>query len=138
MPAKDLVHDLVKTALENDGWLITHDPYFMPVGKERSFIDLGAEKILAATKENQKIAVEIKSFAGESDLVAFRDALGQYLFYRAILKDFEQDRILYLAVGNTIFSDFFLEVPIKKVWELYQVNVLVFDETKQTIIKWIQ
>ncbi|MBK9490749.1 MAG: hypothetical protein IPO07_19670 [Haliscomenobacter sp.] len=44
----------------------------------------------------------------------------------------------YLAVGNAIFSDFFLEVPIKKVWELYQVNVLVFDETKQTIIKWIQ
>jgi len=63
MPAKDLVHDLVRTALEKDGWLITHDPYFMPVGKERSFIDLGAEKILAATKENQKIAVEIWQLA---------------------------------------------------------------------------
>jgi hypothetical protein len=138
MPAKDIVHDLVKNALEKDGWIITHDPYFMPVGKERTFIDLGAEKILAATKENQKIAVEIKSFAGASDLVAFRDALGQYLFYKAILNDFEQDRVLFLAVGNAIFSDFFLEAPIKKIWELYQVKVLVFDENNQNIIKWIQ
>jgi len=138
MPAKDIVHDLVINALEKEGWTITHDPYFMPVGKERTFVDLGAEKILAATKANQKIAVEIKSFAGASDLVSFRDALGQYLFYKAILNDFEQDRILYLAVGNAIFSDFFLEAPIKKIWEFYQVKVLVFDENNQNSIKWIQ
>ena len=25
--AKDLFHEAVKTALKNDGWTITHDPY---------------------------------------------------------------------------------------------------------------
>ncbi|NEO17540.1 element excision factor XisH family protein, partial [Moorena sp. SIO3E8] len=27
MSAKDQFHDLVKDALINDGWIITHDPY---------------------------------------------------------------------------------------------------------------
>ena len=26
--AKDLYHNVVKKALEDDGWIITHDPYF--------------------------------------------------------------------------------------------------------------
>ncbi|MEG3972351.1 element excision factor XisH family protein [Microcoleus sp. T2B6] len=27
MPAKDKFHELVKTALQNQDWTITHDPY---------------------------------------------------------------------------------------------------------------
>jgi hypothetical protein len=30
--AKDIYHDLVKQALKNEGWAITHDPYFLSVG----------------------------------------------------------------------------------------------------------
>lgn len=60
--AKDLFHDVVKTALIKDGWHITDDPFFMKVGGVDFFIDLGAEKIIAAERDNQKIAVEIKSF----------------------------------------------------------------------------
>ena len=33
--AKDKYHELVKQALENDGWLITHDPYKIMLGKRR-------------------------------------------------------------------------------------------------------
>jgi hypothetical protein len=29
MPAKDIFHDLVRIALENDGWVITADPLFL-------------------------------------------------------------------------------------------------------------
>lgn len=58
MAAKDIFHHLVKTALEKDGWTITHDPYRLSLlGKEMQ-IDLGAEKILiAAEKDVAKIAV---------------------------------------------------------------------------------
>jgi hypothetical protein len=42
--AKDLYHEIVKTALENEGWLITHDPYPIKIGSVRMFLDLGTVK----------------------------------------------------------------------------------------------
>jgi XisH protein len=29
--AKDIYHDIVKRALQKDGWTITHDPYKIPL-----------------------------------------------------------------------------------------------------------
>jgi XisH protein len=66
MPAKDIFHDCFKAALIKDGWHISHDPYNLKVGKKDLFIDLGAEKLLAADKGSQKIAVEIKSLVEPS------------------------------------------------------------------------
>jgi len=72
MPAKDFYHDHVKSALEAEGWKITHDPFFIRVGRRKSFIDLGAENaVIGAEKEGVKIAVEIKSFLGASDIDEF-------------------------------------------------------------------
>jgi XisH protein len=45
-------------------------------------IDLGAEKLIAAEKDNQKIAVEIKSFLRTSKITDFYNALGQFLPYK--------------------------------------------------------
>jgi len=68
MPAKDIYHEQVKSALVNDGWVVTHDPYTIAFGQRNVFVDFGAERMLAAEKGNQKIAVEIKSFQGASDI----------------------------------------------------------------------
>ena len=73
--ARDKFHKEVRVALEKEGWTITHDPYKILIGRRKGYIDLGAE-IIGAEKENQKIAVEIKSFIGVSDLDQFEDALG--------------------------------------------------------------
>ena len=73
--ARDKYHNEVRDALEKEGWIITHDPYKIMVGRRRGYIDLGAE-IIGAEKDNQLIAVEIKSFIGVSDLDQFEDALG--------------------------------------------------------------
>jgi hypothetical protein len=62
MPAKDIYHEMVKNALTKDGWTITDDPLKLIIGSRSLYVDLGAEKLIAAQKENQKIAVEIKSF----------------------------------------------------------------------------
>lgn len=62
MPAKDKFHEAVKNALVHDGWTITHDPLRLRLGKRKLFVDLGAEKLLSAEKDQQKIAVEVKSF----------------------------------------------------------------------------
>lgn len=57
--AKDLFHDAVRNALIKDGWQITEDPLFLKIGGVELYIDLGAEKLIAAERNNEKIAVEI-------------------------------------------------------------------------------
>lgn len=85
--AKDIFHEIVKEALQTEGWTITHDPLTLKLSKRNIFIDLGAEKIIAAEKDSQKIAVEIKSFIGLSPMTDFYKALGQYqLYYLALRK----------------------------------------------------
>ena len=82
--AKDFYHESVKEALINDGWIITHDPYYLILQKDTAEyeIDLGAEKLLAAEKGNDKIAIEVKSLLKPSLLHEFHSVLGQYMIYR--------------------------------------------------------
>ncbi len=77
--AKDIFHNTVKTALEKDGWMITHDPYRLRYGISDIYIDFAAEEAIAAEKEGRKIAVEVKSFASSSTISEFHTALGQFL-----------------------------------------------------------
>jgi hypothetical protein len=77
MPRKDLYHDLVKAALIKEGWTVTHDPLFIKWRGAEYFPDLGAEKIIAAEKGAEKIAVEIKSFIGASFQNDLYEALGK-------------------------------------------------------------
>jgi hypothetical protein len=76
MPARDLYHDVVKSALITDGWTIIHDPLVLRWGSRDLFVDLGAERLLAADKDDQKIAVEVKSFSGASEIDDLEKALG--------------------------------------------------------------
>ncbi len=92
MSAKDIVHDAVKQALIKDGWTITHDPLFIRIKGVQMYIDLGAER------NGEKIAIEIKSFQGESAINEFHSALGQSLNYRQALSDQDPVREVYLAI----------------------------------------
>lgn len=97
MSAKDKFHNVVKTALLNDGWLITDDPLRIPIDRiTNMFIDLAAEKLIVANRDNQKIAVEVKSFLSPSTMFDFHMAIGQFINYRYALADYEPERILYL------------------------------------------
>jgi XisH protein len=91
-----------------DQWNITADPLKLKFAdKDEVRIDLGAEKLLAAERGNQKIAVEIKSFLNESALFDYHAALGQFLNYRLVLSTLEPDRTLYLAVPLSAYEEFF-------------------------------
>lgn len=82
MPSKDIFHESVRNALQKDGWNITHDPLYIKVDDIEFFVYLGAERLLAAQKQGQQIAVEVKSFVGASEVTEFHLALGQTLNYR--------------------------------------------------------
>lgn len=67
MPAKDVFHNVVRLALERDGWVITSEQFYIKTGGAEMYIDLTAEQLIAARKNSQQIAVEIKSFLCRSD-----------------------------------------------------------------------
>src|ERR687886_1383172 len=136
MPAKDLFHNTVKTALEKDGWIITDEHLFLQVEDVDFYIDLTAERILAAEKTGKKIAVEIKSFLGASDVTEFHLALGQCLNYRAALRLTEPDRTLYLAVPVDVYTEFFSRRFIQRIIDEYQLKLLIFNPTQEEIVIW--
>jgi hypothetical protein len=107
MPAKDLYHGTVKTALIKDGWTITDEPLSLQVGERDLFIDLGAEKLLIADRGSQKIAVEVKSFISPSPVKDLENALGQYILYEDIIAQNYPERSLYLAIREEVYLTFF-------------------------------
>jgi len=136
MPARDFYHDTVRNALVKDGWTITHDPYPLKLGQKDLFIDLGAEKVIAAEKGNDKIAVEIKSFVGRSVINDAENALGQYLIYRKLLMKKEMDRVLFMAIDRETLIDVFSDELRELLTKDFEVRLLVFDKDSEEIVEW--
>lgn len=138
MPAKDLYHDTVKTALIKDGWTITKDPLTLTIGTRPALVDLGADKLFAAEKDARKIAVEIKSFLSPSPMNDLEKAIGQFLLYSDILSEQEPDRSLYLAIPiaayRGIFSEEVGQLILKRRPEF---KLLVFNPIIQEVSQWI-
>ncbi|MHC5824005.1 MAG: XisH family protein [Nostoc sp.] len=138
MSAKDVFHEVVKKALQKDGWQITHDPLSISVGGVNLSIDLAAEKLIAAEREGEKIAVEVKSFLEKSSAISeFHTALGQFINYRGALRRRQPERVLYLAEPLTTYKTFFqLDFP-KDMIEENQVKMIIYDVEQEVIFKWI-
>ncbi|MEH2276983.1 MAG: XisH family protein [Nostoc sp.] len=137
MPARDIFHNAVRQALEKEGWKITHDP--LPVSFELGdmYIDLGAEKILAAEREGEKIAVEVKSFFKTSVISEFHTALGQFINYRLALSEQEPDRTLYLAVPIDTYTSFFTIRLVQSIIKTYQLKLITYQPVTEDIVEWI-
>ena len=132
----DLFHQVVKDALLKEGWEITHDPFPIDYGDVQMQIHLGAEMLLAATKDKITIAVEIKSFVNPSAISEFHTAVGQYLNYRRALRAQEPSRVLYLAVPSQTYDEFFRLRFIQEGIEEYRIDLLVYDVEDRSIVKW--
>jgi hypothetical protein len=136
MPALDIYHNAAKQALINDGWTITHDPLHLRWGRKDMYVDLGAKRLIIAEREEQKIAVEVKSFLGVSEMQAFRDAVGQFAIYRSVLRRTYPDYVLYLAIRDVVYSSFF-EEPIGQILiEDENLKLIIFDAEKEEILQW--
>ncbi|WP_026082857.1 XisH family protein [Mastigocladopsis repens] len=138
MPAKDIFHNAVKHALEKDGWLITDDPIYLDFGGVEIYIDLGAEKIIAAEREGERIAVEVKSFIGGSAISQFHTALGQFINYRTALRQKQPERELYLAVPSTTYETFFKLELVQIVIQSQNLKLLIYEPEQEVIERWIR
>ena len=136
--AKDFYHINVRESLEKDGWVVTHDPYRISVEDIGYEIDFGAEPLLAAERNEQKIAIEVKSFLGPSTINEFHKAVGQFNDYYVALSMQDPDRILFLAVPEEVWLRFFQKQIIQKSLERIGAKMLIYNPELNTIVKWIK
>ncbi|MGG6298070.1 XisH family protein [Leptolyngbya sp. AN02str] len=134
---RDLFHQAVRRGLEKEQWYISSDPLELEWEEVKVKIDLAAERLLAAERGEEKIAVEIKSFISPSPISDFHTALGQFLNYKIMLEVNQPDRQLYLAVPldtyEIFFQSRFAQVAIKR----HHLNLIVYNPITEEIVTWI-
>ncbi|MEN0006278.1 MAG: element excision factor XisH family protein [Bacteroidota bacterium] len=136
--ARDKYHSTVVEALEKEGWIITDDPLYLDIVTTTLEVDLGAERLIAATKGSEKIAIEIKSFVGVSRIADFYKALGQFNYYFLIMEEEEPERELYLAIPEEAYKDLLKEPTNQKIISRFRLKLIIYDVHKNEIIKWIK
>jgi hypothetical protein len=134
--ARDVYHQTVKKALEKAGWQITHDPFELEYGASDYKIDLGAEGLVGAEREGQKIAVEVKSFLARSLQHQLHEAVGQYTNYRVLLAEVDPERVVYLAVTLDVFSELFELKFARLIRERTELRLIVFSPTLEEVVMW--
>ena len=138
MPRLDKYHPHVRAALEKDGWTITHDPFPLEYDDTVMSVDLAAERILAAERGTEKIAVEVKTFSKPSLVNSFHEALGQYEMYDTVLQETDPERLVYLAAPETYYQNFLSKPLGQLIIRKKKMRLIIFDEDKMTVLQWIK
>jgi len=138
MPRKDIYHDIVVEALIEDGWTITADPLTLPLDDTKVLIDLAAEKnLIEAEKGPLRIAVEIKSYLGQSVIVETQRLLGQLDIYAALLEQYDPDRELIMAIPQKFYKQLLGMPMLRKIINNKGIRKCVFDEVQKKVTAWI-
>jgi hypothetical protein len=91
---------------------------------------------MAAQKDSRKIAVEVKSFLGDSTTYEFHAAVGQFINYRIILGELEPDRMLYLAVPEDVYDTFFASRFAQTIIAQTNLKIIAYNSEEESI-RWI-
>ena len=65
-----------------------------------------------------------------------RDSLGQAWNYKVVLEESEPDRLLYLAIPEDIYEEFFTRRLARMSVTRIQLNLIVFNPAKEAIVIW--
>jgi hypothetical protein len=137
MPAKDVYHDSVKQALINDGWTILKENYELEYQGDNLYPDFAAEKSIVATRDKERILVEVKSFLGRSFIADLQATIGQYIMYKEVVEAQNLDFKLYLAIPANLYHHNFQTPLAQLMLQKTQINLLVFDPIQEVIEQWI-
>ena len=94
------------------------------------------KQLIAAEKEGEKIAVEIKSFVAVSIIYEFHLAIGQYRNYQLALLQEDPERVLYLAVPEDAYDRLFTLQFVQDALRYNEVRYLVYDIQAEVIVRW--
>jgi len=93
---------------------------------------------IAAEREGRRIAVEVKSFLGASEMDDLENALGQYGVYRVILEKRDPDRVLYLAVPDELREMLLDEPDFRDILRAFDARLIFFEPHQEKTVKWIE
>lgn len=117
---------------------VNHDPLRIRLARGKNlFVDLGAERLLAAERGVEKIAVEVKSFTRPSDMKDLEEAIGQFVLYARLLKRYYPEHNLYLAVTEDTGRTVFEEEAGQTMIEDGIISLVTFDPIEETLVRWI-
>jgi len=137
MARRDVIHDAVKNALLKDGWQITADPYRIIYKDATLEADMRADKLIAATRENHSIIVEVKSFLQPSFIHEFLAGCGQYQAYVFLLQEKQQSEVVYMAVSDEVYRNEFRSEAVQTLVKRFELQLLVVDVEQEEIWQWI-
>lgn len=137
MPARDRFHNLLRDALVREGWSITADPLTLTYGKRSLYVDIGAGQLLGASQQERRIVVEVKSFGGPSEIADLELALGQFMLYRAVLRQLDPESVLYLAIPYDPYVSIFEDPLGMLLIEEDGIRLIVFDSITGELVKWV-
>ncbi|WP_237671413.1 XisH family protein [Allocoleopsis franciscana] len=127
----------MRFALVKDGWEILTEDYTLEYGGDRLYVDIAAEKSIAAEKQGQRILVEVKSFLGRSFINDLEQAVGQYVVCRDVLVETALDFELYLAITQGTYKNYFQRQLAQMIINRNQVQLLIVDAENEVIVEWI-
>lgn len=107
------------------------------MGRRQLYVDLGAEQLLGATRDQVRIAVEVKSFLGASEVKDLEAALGQFMLYERVLLREQPDRSLWLAIPSRAWARIFQEDLGELLLADGTLRLLVVDIETEVIERWI-
>ncbi len=93
---------------------------------------------MTAEKNGEKIAIEIKSFLGASNIYDFYLAFGQFLNYREALYKQDPERTLFLAVPDNVHETFFKNEFILEMVGKFKLKLVSYNIETEEIVKWIK
>ncbi len=137
MPTQDLYHDIVRDALRQDGWRITHTTLQLKARAASSAGELWEGPWLIADKDERKVAVVVSSFVGRSNLTDITQTWRQLRLSRPQLHDMDSDRVVYLAVRQATYSACFGGTEGDLLLEKEHMQLIVFDPRAEVIVQWV-
>jgi hypothetical protein len=135
MPSFDKCHEQVIRALQKDGWRTTEQQVPMKFARRRVFIDLLATNGVNGSR--QEIAlIEVKCFSDPQNTShEIYSAIGQYIIYRAMLRELEVETPLYLSVPEGIFNDVF-DVIVHRAITESQIKLIIINLDQERVVRW--
>jgi hypothetical protein len=137
MPTQDLYHDVVRDALRQDGWRITHTALQLKARAESHAGELWEGPWLIADKDERKVAVAVSSFVGRSSPADIIQIWGRLGLSRPRLHAMDSDRVVYLAIRQATYNACFGETEGNLLLEKEHMQLIVFDPRTEVIVQWV-
>ena len=137
MPARDIYHDAVKSALIKDNWTIAAEPYLIQCEDIDLAADIADARLIAAEREGQKIVVNIECFFGRSLMTDFHLAVGRYKLYQMLVEKTAPEYEIYLAIDDITYENFFQREGIDFLVRSSQIKIFVVNIDEQEILQWL-